>query len=811
MSGLINVVRKAKPFFSRVDEAAQNLPRNKGTGKEFMTELKKQPGVKKAEIEDRKLAEIESAPKMTKEQFLKKLEEKPAPEVEEKVIGINAQDPRLVQRAEEIIKNEAIREAEAYGGSKETRRATYERQHAAAMQDFDLYIKQAAEEMGIPMTGYDRPDLILPGGKNYREILLKLPIKEGDIRVVNQDGDIVAEGFSDEASARQYIQDQRSQSGFSFNSLSVESDPMGAAYQSRHWDDPNVLAHIRVSDRTGPNGEKILHIEEIQSDWHQEGRKKGYKGTPSSQAIEAGKRQAMALGYGEDQINAMSLEQLAHFTGAGSQSVPDAPFKKNWHELAMKRVMDYATEGGYDKVAITPGAQQADRYNLAKFITSIDATPVDNGEGYIMKIVDKNGKTIANHRYEANELEDQVGKEMADRIISGGGGKFEGLDLQVGGEGMKGFYDQILPAYINKEYGKYGARVGTMPIETGKETSGGWAGTSMTPLYQPTYTDLHSVDITPEMREAIKAKGQPLYQAIGVGLTGAAAAPKEEVHFSDNPDAMMMEMEDRGFAGGGLLRKAARASAKEAATPAVNRVDMNYKDVTKRVPELTEAAKKIPTGELSAEEYAKLVNQFKPVTPYKFVPQPATEEDATRALTSNKKAMFGKTKEIPAGQIADLRLDIPAYKDHGVWVNSVHRKDEPTVYGSVSSVKNATMFGAPEKALRVATGEAAKGPWAVISGEWNPIDEADAVKSAQKYLKHKDWRQVGYDPERHGYFYDRETMAPVVGAEEVIQIGPLVLAKKPTLGDAKDFPFREGGEVKIINKVQGALTKAKRK
>ena len=49
-------------------------------------------------------------------------------------------------------------------------------------------------------------------------------------------------------------------------------------YRSSHWQEPNVLAHVRLNDRTGPNGEKVLHIEEVQSDWHQEGRRKGYKG-----------------------------------------------------------------------------------------------------------------------------------------------------------------------------------------------------------------------------------------------------------------------------------------------------------------------------------------------------------------------------------------------------------------------------------------------------------------------------------------------------------------------------------------------------
>mgnify|MGYP003337630778 CR=1 FL=1 len=64
---------------------------------------------------------------------------------------------------------------------------------------------------------------------------------------------------------------------------------------------------------------------------------------------------------------------------------------------------------------------------------------------------------------------------------------------------------------------------------------------------------IHSIDITPQMREAIEAKGQPLYQAVGVGLTGAAAVPEEQPEFrrggqinlSDNPDTMMLELLSR--------------------------------------------------------------------------------------------------------------------------------------------------------------------------------------------------------------------------------------------------------------------------
>jgi hypothetical protein len=45
-------------------------------------------------------------------------------------------------------------------------------------------------------------------------------------------------------------------------------------FRTTHFDQPNILAHMRVNDRT-VDGKKTLFIEEIQSDWHQAGRKKG--------------------------------------------------------------------------------------------------------------------------------------------------------------------------------------------------------------------------------------------------------------------------------------------------------------------------------------------------------------------------------------------------------------------------------------------------------------------------------------------------------------------------------------------------------
>jgi len=311
------------------------------------------------------------------------------------------------------------------------------------------------------------------------------------------------------------------------------------------------------------------------------------------------------------------------------------------------------------------------------------------------------------------------------------------------------------------------------------------------------------------------------------------------VVISNNPDTMMLAVNNQKLAKGGKVVKfvedVAPAAmeklammfgnklplnmsasevenlAKRFPAPSVDRINMNYKDVTKRVPELTEAAQKLQAGELDRETYAKLVQAHKPVTPYDFVPKPATAEEARGALREDARDLYGiPSKTLEAGSPVGLRLDIPAYRDSGVWVPTIHEQDAGFGAGkkigheSVASVLNPE-FGMSEKAaLSIASGKP-KGTIATIKGDWNPTNEAEAVAKAKEYLKHPEWRQVGMDPERHSFFYDRETMAPVVNAEEVIQIGPLVLAKNPKYGKPEDFKYADGGEVHMAG--GGALAK----
>jgi hypothetical protein len=69
--------------------------------------------------------------------------------------------------------------------------------------------------------------------------------------------------------------------------------------------------------------------------------------------------------YDEEQfkgyLRQMPVHEAAKFI-PGIQSLPESPFKTTWPELSLKRMIRYAAEHGYEKVAWTPGSVQEARY-----------------------------------------------------------------------------------------------------------------------------------------------------------------------------------------------------------------------------------------------------------------------------------------------------------------------------------------------------------------------------------------------------------------------------------------------------------------
>jgi hypothetical protein len=236
------------------------------------------------------------------------------------------------------------------------------------------------------------------------------------------------------------------------------------------------------------------------------------------------------------------------------------------------------------------------------------------------------------------------------------------------------------------------------------------------------------------------------------------------------------------------------------------RIDMDFKKVTERIPELQEGMAKLEAGEITAKQYDKLVNKYKTIMPYDFVPKPATRAEAIGAI-EDKETYGVPSKTLKNGHPVGLRLDIPAYSRYGVWVPTIHEQTSGFGAGkkigheSVASVTDAT-FGMSEKAAASIAGGKPKGTIATIKGNYKKISEKDAVARAEDALNDPTWTQVGMDPERHSYFYDRKTTQPIVSADEVIQIGPLVLAKNAVYAPKSQFKYSLPEEEKPAKEVK---------
>ena len=240
----------------------------------------------------------------------------------------------------------------------------------------------------------------LGGGTNYRELLFKMP-------------------------------------GASYNNQAMEA----------HWGDRShgVLAHARMQDFNTFIG-KMLFIEEIQSDWHNEGHKKGYannltqqenkqveelieKQTKVFEELGATLRMARQEENGSPKHTELmdkayklrseerAIEAERKKLEGNIDGVPDVPFRDNYHEFVLKRLLRMAAEEGYDSIGWTTAQTQSDRWSdqyaegyrieydqdIPKFLkkygkqwgTTVGKTQLDNGtEVWSMAITDSMQKSV---------------------------------------------------------------------------------------------------------------------------------------------------------------------------------------------------------------------------------------------------------------------------------------------------------------------------------------------------------------------------------------------------------------------------------
>jgi hypothetical protein len=288
----------------------------------------------------------------------------------------------------------------------------------------------------------------------------------------------------------------------------------------RHWQHDNVLAHMRGQDMASVDGKKHLHLEELQSDWHQAGRDHGYseEKVPSAKQIAEFFNQnrakfdndyafpypgfasehtweTLSPAYRRDVRNSV-------VSAMSGDRMPAAPFSKHWHMMLMKRAIKLAADQGHDRISWPVGSEHAKRYSLTQKIHSLGYDP--EGQVLHLRQITPAGNaspwSSVGETVPPDRLHKYVGRGVAanllaaPKLITGPGGNavhhLSGKDLEIGGDGMK-WYDVALVNDTNKLLKKMGGgRVYQTHVDAGSDG----------------HKPVHTFDITPEMKSHVSGQ-----------------------------------------------------------------------------------------------------------------------------------------------------------------------------------------------------------------------------------------------------------------------------------------------------------------
>lgn len=497
-------IERSDPFYSNAAKATEDIRQEKATGDQWLAMIKKNGGLKAEEDKWMGLSDwLKGKKSVTKAEL-------------QKFIADNAVEIEDVEYAETnenaLKKSDIYKEWQELGGDEDAYNEMIERYG----DDFSMAFEYGGETLMINDEGAaqyfigdaDNPinstrlDYTTEGLENKREIALTVPT----IEPYNEHDEI---HFGDAGEGR-------------------------------------AVAWIRFGETTDKDGSKVLVIDEIQSKRHQDAREKGYKAeipddAPEKVAYEKAQQEfedyltQLREKYGRDDVsygrtaeeeaksrelfnNEMNAKVVygryleANHLGEFSSSIPDAPFQKTWHELALKRMLRYAAENGYDKIAWTTGEQQAERYGIGSVVEEITSVPYEaqsaresSGHDVDVKMKDGNSYSLfvqpdgtinsGEEMFDGKNASEVFGKDIANKIVESSEElTLSGDNLRVGGEGMKGFYDQMLPRFMDKYGKKWGVKTGEVELDLPNEAD----------------RVMHSVDVTPEMKESVM-KGQPKF------------------------------------------------------------------------------------------------------------------------------------------------------------------------------------------------------------------------------------------------------------------------------------------------------------
>lgn len=508
-------------LYSKAAQIVRGLQQERGTAEQMVAAAKKL-GLKDTELQN---AGPLPTGKVTREQLAKHFEDSlPG-------IGITqyGENPRYTtneedkRRSELLARDQLSPEEEVEYNRLSQRHKSRPTAETSSYSEDDDYFDTADTNYG---------DYTIPGGKNYRERLLRLERPAGKpaehYEVHTSHPDHAAFGQYETLDEAQLAADEfYDRHNGDYNTTTVKRrNPDTASYRSSHWSDhPNVLAHIRMSDRmvgedredvrpiaekvanhfkvgvrdlgsyaadqavndgvisseeaaslarmmnfrlskyaSRPGiGKKLLHVEELQSDWGQEGREHGFSDPENPYEVFNKKTKEVLSrhpSYSDawNAYRAIPEDQAADIDTGRSAGPPKAPYVQNtqhWTDLALKNVLREAALGNYDGVVFTPGQAQADRYGLEK---QVDKVMYDPGNSTLTAVKDGN-PVIKREGVPPEGLPGLIGKEISERLLhpdntfNAGDAEnqyhmLQGSDLKVGGGGMKGYYDNIVPKSV---------------------------------------------------------------------------------------------------------------------------------------------------------------------------------------------------------------------------------------------------------------------------------------------------------------------------------------------------------------------------
>lgn len=219
-------------------------------------------------------------------------------------------------------------------------------------------------------------------------------------------------------------------------------------FPSSHNFPPNTLGFTRGYMETLPNGKKVFHVIEVQSDWAQQGKKHGFKREAilpeqvKVEKVENGWRFTTPDGNTGVVSWAKTAEEAKQFGANFQNKQPNAvapdPLLSHYNRLALKAAIEHARKEGADSIVISDAetAMMTEGHDRQVGVKASSEKEANS----LVKQYDGNSVVYMNGEYYA------MGKDIPNA-----------KPLQV--EGMRLNYDSILPKIAEELTGSKGERV----------------------------------------------------------------------------------------------------------------------------------------------------------------------------------------------------------------------------------------------------------------------------------------------------------------------------------------------------------------